>query len=182
MDREESFQLLCRYVKSEGLISHCLATSAIMKHVAGYLGQDEGYWETIGLLHDIDYEMVNEDMSRHGIEGCNLLLKNGYDVRIAETVKRHNDMIFGKSTTPADVTLQAADNISGLIIACALVKGGHLLQVTKKTVKKKFKDKSFAAGCRREKVREIEQLMDLDTFFSLAVEAMIEIRKDLGLE
>ncbi|HPJ74273.1 MAG TPA: hypothetical protein PLM96_04710 [Methanoregulaceae archaeon] len=90
-------------------------------------------------------------------------------------------MIFGSSEGVADVVLQSADNISGLIIACALVKGGSISDVTPKTVKKKFKEKSFAAGCRREKVWEIEEFMDLSRFFELAIVAMQEIKGDLDL-
>ena len=174
-------QLLKRYVKKESLLKHCLATGAIMKKVAGSLGEDEDLYETIGLLHDIDFEVVDEDMEKHGIEGAKILEENGYGKDVTEVVKRHNDMLFGRSTGIADVTLQAADNISGLIIACALVKGGSITDVTPKTVKKKFKEKSFAAGCRREKVREIEEFMDLTTFFQLAIEAMAEIKEDLDL-
>ncbi|HOP67094.1 MAG TPA: hypothetical protein PLG61_05210 [Methanoregulaceae archaeon] len=96
-------------------------------------------------------------------------------------MKKHNDMIFGSSEGVADVVLQSADNISGLIIACALVKGGSISDVTPKTVKKKFKEKSFAAGCRREKVWEIEEFMDLSRFFELAIVAMQEIKGDLDL-
>jgi len=174
-------QLLERYVKKESLLKHCLATGAIMKKVAGSLGEDESLYETIGILHDIDFELVDEDMDRHGIEGARILEENGYGEEVTEVVKRHNDMIFGRSTGIADVTLQAADNISGLIIACALVKGGSISDVTQRTVKKKFKEKSFAAGCRRERVREIEKFMDLSSFFELAIEAMTEIKEDLGL-
>ncbi|HEU17566.1 MAG TPA: HDIG domain-containing protein, partial [Methanolinea sp.] len=156
---ENARQLLEQYVSGESLIRHCLACGAIMKKAAGTLGEDEARFETIGILHDIDFEVVDGDMERHGIEGARILLENGYGKDVTEVVKKHNDMIFGSSEGVADVVLQAADNISGLIIACALVKGGSISEVTPKTVKKKFQEKSFAAGCRREKVREIEEFM-----------------------
>ncbi len=181
MNVDEARRLLFQYVQKESLIKHCLATAAILRRAGEHLGQDAERWEVIGILHDIDYEVVEGDMQRHGAVGCEILREHGVDADIAEAVRRHNDMIYGNSDAPVDIALQAADNISGLIIAAAMVKGGAISEVRPDTVKKKMKEKAFAAGCRREKVREIERLMDLPTFYRLAVEALQGIRTDLGL-
>ncbi|HDR73338.1 MAG TPA: HDIG domain-containing protein [Methanoculleus sp.] len=181
MDREDARVLLKAYVHDESLIKHCLATAAVMKAAAGYLGEDAARWEIIGILHDIDFEQVGEDMERHGIEGERILLEHGVDAEIAAVVKRHNHMLFGGYESPAEIALQAADSVSGLIIACALVKGGELTAVTPKTVKKKFKEKSFAAGCDRDRIRSIEPLIDLPAFYQLAIDGLITIRDELGL-
>ncbi len=179
--RDNAISLLGKYVTRENLFNHCLSTAAIMKKTAQYLGHDAQKWEIIGILHDIDYEFIDGDMARHGTEGYRILMDEGVDGDIAAIVKRHNDFIYGNTDTPADRALQAADNVSGLIIAAALMKGGRVTDVTPKTISKKFKEKSFAAGCRREQVALIEPLIDLPTYFGIAIGALVDIRDQLGL-
>jgi putative nucleotidyltransferase with HDIG domain len=181
MEREEAIDLLSRYVTSDSLKKHCLATAVVMKKAGAALGEDAGRWEVIGILHDIDFELIEEDMGRHGIEGERILLEHGVEAGIATIVRRHNHMLHGEYTEPVEIALQASDSVSGLVIACALVKGGKITEVTPKTVRKKFKDKAFAAGCDRERIRMIERLMDLQTFYQLAIDGLTEIREDLDL-
>lgn len=181
MEREEAIDLLQRYVTLQSHIVHSHATAAIMRKVAEHLGEDADKWEIIGLLHDIDYDLVDGEMERHGIEGYRILIENGVPRDIAEIVRRHNHMLTSGYERPIEVALQAADSASGLIIACALVKGGVIDNVTPRTVKKKFKEKSFAAGCERERILMIESLMDIGTFYHLAIEGLKEARADLGL-
>ncbi|AKG92240.1 HDIG domain [Geoglobus ahangari] len=174
-------ELLKKYVKDEKLIKHCLATAAVMRGIARELGEDEDLWWRIGILHDIDYELVGEDMERHGEVGAEILRKEGYG-EIADVVARHNHMRHGMNyEEPVEVALQAADSVSGLIIACALVKGGKITEVTPKTVKKKFKEKSFAAGCDRDRIRLIEKLMPLEKLYEVGIKSLQEIKDDLGL-
>jgi len=183
MNRDEALQLLKKYVKNENLVKHCIATAAIMKEIAKELGEDEKKWELIGILHDIDYELVNGDMQKHGIVGYEILKENGVDEEIAEVVKTHNHMLFGNYKKPVELALQAADSVSGLIIACALVKKGKLSEVTPKTVKKKFKEKCFAAGCDRNRIREIEKLgIELPKFYEIAIRGLLGVKDELGLE
>jgi len=156
MERDEALALLRRYVTSPPHLVHSYATASIMRKVAEHLGEDASKWEIVGLLHDIDYDLVEGDMERHGIEGYRILVENGVPEEIAETVRRHNHMLFGGYNQPVEIALQAADSVSGLIIACALVKGGAIGEVTPRTVKKKFKEKSFAAGCERHRIQMIE--------------------------
>ena len=182
MDREEALKLLRKYISGENLIKHCIATAAIMKGLAKRLGEDENRWELIGLLHDIDYELVKGDMNKHGIRGYDILKSYGLNDDIAEAVKRHNYSLF-EPENPAEIALQAADNLSGLVIACALVKNRKLSEVTPKTVKKKFKDKSFAAGCNRERIKLIEKLgIDLQEFYDIAIKSLLEIKHELDLK
>lgn len=174
-------ELLKKYVKDEKLIKHCLATAAVMKGIAKELGEDEELWWRIGVLHDIDYEIVGEDMEKHGEVGAEILRKEGYG-DIADIVGRHNHMKYGMSyENPVEIALQAADSVSGLIIACALVKGGKITEVTSKTVKKKFKEKSFAAGCDRDRIRLIEKLMPLERLYEIGIRNLQEIKDELGL-
>ncbi len=183
LGREEALNLLKKYVKQENLIKHCIATAAVMKEIARYLGEDERKWEVIGILHDIDYEIVGEDMSEHGLKGAEILQSEGVDEEIVEVVKTHNHTIFGNYEKPVEIALQSADSVSGLIIAAALVKKGKLSDVTPKTVKKKFKDKSFAAGCDRNRIREIEKLdIDLPKLYELGIRGLLDVKEELGLE
>ena len=173
--------MLKKYVKDEKLIKHCIATAAIMKELASELGEDENLWYKVGILHDIDFELVKGDMNKHGLVAAEILKKEGLEDEVIEVVKRHNHMLFSDYEKPIEIALQAADSISGLIIACALVKGGKITDVTTKTVKKKFKEKSFAAGCDRNRIRMIEKLMDLEKFFEIAIKALVKVKDDLGL-
>ena len=181
MERDEALALLRRYVASPSHIAHSHATASIMRRVAEHLGEDADTWEVIGLLHGIDYDVVGGDMERHGIEGYRILIGNGVPEEIADIVRRHNHTLFSGYVRPVEIALQAADSVSGLIIACALVKGGAVSEVTPRTVMKKFKEKSFAAGCERHRIRLIESLMDMETFYLLAIEGLTEVRADIGL-
>ncbi|MBN1432240.1 MAG: HDIG domain-containing protein [Methanomicrobiaceae archaeon] len=181
MQRDEAIALLKTHVRNEGLINHCIATAAVMKAVASRMGEDENKWESIGILHDIDYEEVNGDMSHHGSNGYKILMDVGVGEDIAGPVKRHNYELCWDSDTPVDIALTASDNISGLIIACALVKGGDISAVTEKTVRKKMKDRSFAAGCNRERIKMIEKFIELPEFYNIAIEGMKNIKTELGL-
>jgi uncharacterized protein len=182
MERSAAIALLSRYVREPGLTKHCLATGAVMKALAGHLGGDPARWETIGILHDVDFELIGGDMEQHGIKGERILLGEGIDPVIAAVVKRHNHHLFaGTYTEPVDIALQAADSASGLITACALVKGGSLSDVTVKTVTKKAKEKSFAAGCDRSRIAIIEPLLPLPEFYQAALGGLLEIRGELGL-
>ena len=183
MERESSIALLHQYVHGDALIKHCLATGAIMKAVAGFFSQDPARWEEIGILHDIDFECVNGDMQQHGIMGAQILKTAGIPDDIGEIVQRHNHFLYtGTYDSPVEIALQAADSASGLIIACALVKGGRLTDVSVKTITKKAKEKSFAAGCDRNRIALIAPLIEIPLFYEYALTGMMEIRTELGLE
>jgi putative nucleotidyltransferase with HDIG domain len=182
MGREDSVKLVTAYVHDGNLIKHCLATGAIMKAAALQLHEPPFLWEEIGILHDIDYELVQGDMQRHGIEGARILLEHGIDPKTAAIVRQHNHHLQGTGyTRPVEIALQAADSLSGLIIACALVKGGRISEVTPKTVTKKIKDKGFAAGCERDRIALISQIMDVSDFYQCAIAGMLDIKEELGL-
>ena len=182
MDRTEAIALLRQYVHDEALVRHCLATGAIMKAMAAPCSGEPARWEEIGILHDIDYDKVNGDMQQHGVAGAEILRNAGIPDDIAEIVKGHNHFLHaGTYTAPVEIVLQAADSASGLIIACALVKGGKLSDVSVRTITKKAKEKSFAAGCDRNRIALVGSLMDVAAFYEHALAGMMEIRPDLGL-
>jgi putative nucleotidyltransferase with HDIG domain len=182
MERAEAIGLLKQHVHEDSLLKHCYATGAIMKAVAGPLSGDPKTWEEIGILHDIDFEQVSGNMQKHGIVGADLLKAAGLPDDICEPVRRHNHFLFtGTYERPVEIALQAADSASGLIIACAMVKGRHLSDVSVKTITKKAKEKSFAAGCDRQRIAQLAPIMEITVFYEHALRGMMEIRPDLGL-
>lgn len=182
MERNSAISLLRRHVREEALIKHCLATGAIMRAVAAPLSGDPGTWEEIGILHDIDFEEIGGDMEKHGPAGAQVLRAAGISDDVADTVQRHNHHLFGGTyVQPVEIALQAADSASGLIIACALIKGGSLTDVSVKTITKKAKERSFAAGCDRTRIALVAPLMDVVVFYDHALRGMMEIKSDLGL-
>jgi putative nucleotidyltransferase with HDIG domain len=182
MNRSDAVVLLKQYVHDDNLIKHCLATGAVMKATADYLSEDSSLWEAIGILHDIDFELIGGNMQLHGIKGAAILREHGIDSDIAEIIQRHNHFLHRELyNLPVDIALQAADSISGLVIACALVKGGKISEVSVKTVTKKAKDKAFAAGCDRNRIGLIVSLMELPEFYEIAIMGLVSIRSDLML-
>jgi len=182
MDRNAAIGLLCQHVHEESLMKHCLATGAIMKAVAGSLSGDPAVWEEIGILHDIDFEEVQGDMQRHGGAGAAILQAAGLPEDICGIVAGHNHLLHNAPyERPVEMALQAADSASGLIIACALVKGGKLSDVSVRTITKKARERSFAAGCDRDRIKLIVPLMELTVFYGYALQGLMEIRPDLGL-
>jgi hypothetical protein len=173
MKREEALNLLRKYVTDDNLIKHMLATEAIMKELANYLGEDIELWGLTGLLHDIDYQNT-KDMSKHGLVGAEILRAAGIDERIVEAVRKHNYFLFPQREEKLELALVAADSITGLIVACALVMPDKKLHSVKaKSIRKKFKDKSFAAGSNRELIRECEKLnIPLEKFIELSLLGM----------
>ena len=140
MERPAAITLLHQYVCSDALSKHCLATGAIMRAVAGFFSQNPARWEVIGILHFIDFEYVKGDMKQHGVTGAKLLKTAGIPDDIRDVVERHNHFLYtGSYDSPVEIALPAADSASGLIIACALVKSGHITGVSVKTITRKAK-------------------------------------------
>jgi hypothetical protein len=182
MEKTEALILLKQHITSPSLLGHCLSTAAVMKGLATELGEDAVLWETIGILHDIDFEEIHEDMEKHGIIGYEILWLAGVGDEIALPIKRHNHMIFGSDyTTPVEICLQVADSVSGLIVACAHVKGGNITDVSVKTVTKKYKTPSFAAGCDRNRIALGDALIPRERMYEIAINEITAIKDELGL-
>lgn len=179
---EESKKLVKEHVKNRNLVNHMIAVSAIMKGLAQFLNEDSALWEAVGMLHDIDYETVGNDWDRHGLVSAdmvsNLLPEEGLNA-----IKAHNERTGFKAESMMDVSLFAADALSGLIVATALMMPDKKLsQVKIRSLKRKFKDKSFARGVRRENITRCEELgIPFDEFLSIGLEAMQSISDELGL-
>jgi len=174
LTREQALEIVRQHIKEENLIRHVLATEAVMRALASRLGQDEEQWGLSGLLHDIDYEEVEQDPAKHGLVGAQLLENMGVDSDIVHAVKAHNEYHGVERVTLMDKALYAADPITGFITAVSLVlPSKDVADVTVKQVKKKLKDKAFARGANREQINSCEQLgLSLDEFIEISLEAM----------
>lgn len=182
--REAAVSLLREHIQNENLFKHCLASEAVMKALADRLGEDREKWGLAGLLHDLDVEEVGYDLSRHTLEAERLLREKGVDEEIVLAVKMHNEVAHGlKRSDRFHHALAAGETITGLISATALVyPDKKLAGVKAKSIKKRMKEKAFAAGVNRETILECEKLgIPLDEFAQITLEAMQGIAPELGL-
>jgi len=183
MNREEAISLVKENIKKENLFKHILAVEAIMRGIANHLNEDVESWDLVGLLHDIDYEKTEDDPKNHGIIAENLL-KGKVDEKIIKAIKSHNFEHTGViPETKMEKALIAADAISGLIVATALIIPSKKLKDVKvKSIKKKFKQKDFARRCSRECILVCEHVgIPKEKFFEIALEAIQGISEELGL-
>jgi len=183
MTREEALDSVRANVESENLVKHMLATEAIMRALARRFGEDEEEWGLTGLLHDIDAELTEGDMNSHSKLGADLVREMGASEAMAHAILCHNEAHGIPLETKLDKALFCADPLTGLIIAAALVRPDKKLAgVEAKSVKKRFKEKSFAAGANREQIARCSEVgLELDEFIELGLKAMQGIAADLGL-
>ena len=183
MDREDALDSVRANVENENLVKHMLATEAIMRVLAKRLGEDEEEWGLTGLLHDIDVELTEDDMSTHSRLGADLARELGAGEEMAHAILCHNEAHSVPRETKLDKALFCADPLTGLIIAGALVRPDKKLAgLEAKSVRKRFKEKSFAAGANREQIAKCSELgIELDDFIELGVAAMQGVAADLGL-
>ena len=183
MTRKEALDSIKANVENGNLIKHMLATEAIMRALAKRLGEDEEEWGLTGLLHDIDMELTEGDMSSHSKLGADLVREMGANEAMVHAVLCHNPAHGVTLETKLDKALFCADPLTGLIVAAALVRPDKkLASVEAKSIKKRFKEKSFAAGANREQIAKCSELgLELDEFLELGLKAMKGVAADLGL-
>ena len=183
MDREEALDSIRDNVENKNLIKHMLATEAIMRALAKRFGEDEAEWGFTGLLHDIDVELTDGDMSSHSRLGADLVRELGASEAIAHAILAHNERHGVPLETKLDRALFCADPLTGLIVAAALVHPDkELAGLEVSSIKKRFKEKSFAAGANREQIARCCDIgLELDEFIGLGLEAMKKIAANLGL-
>lgn len=184
MDRQSAYKIVVDHVKNQGLINHMLCVEAAMRHYAGKFNQDEELWGLAGLLHDFDWE-IHPSLDKHPIAGAPILRSAGVDEEIIQAIISH-----GVNTgVPRDSLLRkalfACDEITGLITAVTLVRPSRsLYDLTSSSVKKKWKDKAFAAGTNREEMAEAiaDFGVELWEHVDQVILAMRKIAPQLGLE
>ena len=171
-------------VKNEKTVIHCLASEAVMRALARRLGEDENRWGLAGLLHDIDVEETNADPKLHALKAAELLEDLKLDDEMLDAIRMHNDEATGiPRSTRFQHALAAGETITGLIYATTLVyPDKKIANVKYKSVRKRMKEKAFAASVNRDHILECEEIgISLDEFIELSVDAMRDISDSIGL-
>ena len=183
MDRDRTLEFLRQHVKTEMLMKHLLAVEAAMRGYARKFAEDEDRWGTAGLLHDFDWEICPTPQD-HPNFGAQILREHGYPEDMVRAVLTHGDHTGIPRQSLMEHTLYAVDELSGFIRAVALMRPNRNLdEVTPQSVRRKMKDKKFAANVKREDiVRGAEELgVDLDGHIAFVVESMKPIAGQIGL-
>jgi len=183
MNRQEALAFVRTYVKNEGLVRHMLSVEAAMRWYARKLGEDEEKWGLAGLLHDYDWEM-HPTAETHPLEGIDLLRQKGLSEDILGAIASHGDHAEYPRTTLFQKALFACDEITGMITAVALVRPSKsLYDLEASSVKKKWKDRAFAAGTDRGLMEEGARDLGVELWehVSNVIHAMRAIAPDLGL-
>ena len=180
--RDRAWETLTRYTKSESLLRHALAVEASTRHYARRFAEDEEFWGCCALLHDFDYEL-HPTLDKHPQDGAPLLREEGYPEELIDTVLSHAEHRAIPRDTLLKKTLFACDELSGFVHACGLVRPTGLEGLEPKSVKKKLKQPSFAAGVHRDEVYAGAELLgiDLDEHIANVVTALRPIAAELGL-
>jgi len=182
--RDIALDRLHQNVKHEKTIIHCLASEAVMRAIAKRLEEDEERWGLVGLLHDIDVEVTNADPKVHALKAEELLTEFGFDDEMIDAIRMHNDEATGiPRSTKFQHALAAGETITGLIYATTLVYPDRKIESVKyKSVRKRMKEKAFAASVNRDHILECEKIgIPLDEFIQISVDAMREISDEIGL-
>lgn len=182
MERERALNLLLKYNKEKFHIQHALTVEAIMQWYAAELGYDSNYWGVIGLLHDLDFEQYPQE---HCTKVVDILKAEGYNNDVIRSICSHgyNIVVDIEPEHEMEKVLYAVDELSGLIGAAALMRPSKSVSdMELKSVKKKFKDKAFAAGCSRDVITRGAEMLgwELDKLFSMTLEAMRLTEKQIS--
>jgi putative nucleotidyltransferase with HDIG domain len=184
VNRQEAYSIVTEFVKNENLIKHMLAVEAAMQVYAQRYGEDPENWGIVGLLHDFDWE-IHPTLDEHPQKGSAILRARGVDEMTIQSILSHAEHTGVPRETLRDKALYAVDELTGLITACALVKPTRNIQdVTVQSVRKKWKDRAFAAGANRDDIEQGCAALGVDLWeehVPLVLQAMQGIAKDLGL-
>ena len=184
LTRNEALTLVKKNVTKKNSVFHMVAVEAIMKSIAKYLGENERLWQLTGLLHDIDYEKTENNPDMHSLLSEKILSNFDVPEDILRAIKAHN-FVYSHINPESNMekALIACDAISGLLVACALVMPSKkLAEVKLSTVKKKYKDKSFARGVARERILFCEEIgIPRNIFFKLSLDGLKTVSSEIGL-
>ena len=184
MDRSEALTLVQEFVKSPNLINHMLSVEAAMRFYAKKFGEDEALWGVTGLLHDFDWE-IHPTLEEHPMAGAPILRERGVPEEIIQAILSHADHTGVVRETRLQKALYACDEITGLVTAVALVRPSRsLYDLNASSVKKKWKDKAFAAGANRDEISRATEEFGLELWehTNNVIQAMCAIAPELGLE
>jgi len=180
--RDRAWDTLNRYTKSQALLRHALAVESAVRAYARKLEGDEELWGATALLHDFDYE-IHPTLDKHPQDGAPILREEGYPEELVESVLSHAEHLAMPRDTDLKKTLFACDELAGFIHACGLVRPDGIETLTPKSVRKKLKQPSFAAGVHRDEVHAGAELLgvDFDEHIQTVTDAMKPLSGELGL-
>jgi putative nucleotidyltransferase with HDIG domain len=184
--RDEAWDLVCEWVESDSLRKHLLGVESAMRGYARKLGGDEELWAVVGLVHDLDYERhpdLDDQENGHPRTALRLFEELGWPQELIDAVAGHATFLNVPRETQMAKALFAVDELSGFVAACALVRPTGIEGMTPKSVKKKLKQPSFAAGVNRDEVRQgADELgVDFDEHVAFVIESMAADAEQLGL-
>ena len=186
--RAEAFALMQEYTESVNLRKHMYAVEAAMRAYARKYGEDEELWGVVGLIHDFDYERWPNDArsptNEHPSTGVAILRERGWPDEILHAVMAHAEHTGVEPETLMARTMRAVDELTGFVVACSLVRPTGISDLRAKSVKKKLKDRSFAAAVNRDEIREYTEIIgeDLTEHIDFVIDAMRSISDTLELE
>jgi putative nucleotidyltransferase with HDIG domain len=183
MDREDALNIVHDFVKNENLIRHMLAVEAAMRFYAVKFGEDQNTWGITGILHDFDWE-IHPTLEQHPLAGAPILRERGVPEEIVRAILSHADHTKIPRLTRMEKALYACDEITGLITAVALVRPSRsLVDLEASSVKKKWKDRAFAAGANRDEIAKAAQEFEIELWehVSNVILAMRTVAPVLGL-
>ncbi len=180
--RQEALELVNAHTSEAFLVQHALASEAVLAALAEHLQEDAGLWGLTGLLHDLDYAQTANTPEKHGLVSCELLADK-LPEHALQAIRAHNGEMNGNTPqTNLDYALRCGESITGLVVTAALVRPTGISGMESKSLKKKMKDKAFAASVSRENIKECEKIgLDLDAFLKLSIAAMEAKAQELNL-
>ena len=183
IERQSALALLAEQKTPPSLLQHALASEAIMSALAQHFGENEELWGLTGLLHDLDYPATAENAARHGLDTAEMLAGQLPDEALT-AIRAHNAEMNGAAGPASrfDYALRCGETVTGLISAAALMRPTGMEGMEVKSIKKKMKDKAFAASVCRDNIRQCAEAgLELDAFLALSIEAMRANAAELGL-
>jgi len=190
LTRDQAWELVKKHNTHPQDLVHYLESEAVMRELAKHLGENEEYWAVLGLVHDVDWGLTKDNVESHLTKAPEILKEAGFSGEFIEIVLSHGygfkelpHLADKKRTEKVHHALAASETITGLIHSYALMRGKRISDMQPKGLRKKFKDKTFAAKIDREVIREAENLgIELSEFFQIAIDGIKKIKDEVGLE
>lgn len=182
MNREEGRALVEKYAEKDTTIRHLVSVEGVMRALARHFGEDVERWGLAGMFHDLDQDQTHDDIARHGYQSVEWLAAEGYgDSEVLNAILAHGEERY--QTDLMSRSIVHADGVSGLLVACALVRPQRAEGMKVSSVKKKLKEKSFAPGVERDKIRGVEESIGvpMDEFIAISITGLQEVAPEIGL-
>jgi uncharacterized protein len=182
MDQSTGRDLVRKYADKDITVRHLISVEGVMRALARHFDEDVERWGLAGLFHDLDQDQTHDEIERHGHQSVEWLRAEGYDdPQVLNAVLAHVDEDY--RTDLMSRSIVHADGVAGLLVACALVRPNRAEGMKVSSVKKKLKEKSFAPGVERDKIRDVEESIGvpMEQFIGISISGLQEVAADIGL-